>query len=393
MREEKDIEIISLLEKEIPDYEIHGIHALDINMLDKIIEYMLGRVGNNNNSSQFTGEELVGFFLGQEPDDKGRLITDYLNFSFVEIEAIHDFIQWAFPTSKPSQFNLRAPLIKEGFAETFQNNSLALNNYCLMCHRYLSHIGFNCKGTYCKNCEIYEEDGHRMEYWKIPTHNLLRITRMLQSLCEVGNHNCSRKVYEALLLKKEKENARLSYETLRFWKETQDKNDTNIDISDVSSINDLRFWALRTYYKYRIENSIRLGHAHSLLHWDNVYKNGKLLIDDEVNAKVLAAFAYTHDVFRQNDDHDPDHGLRAANMIATIRDTYLKFLDDDEFLLLHDACELHTIVQKTDNATINACFDADRLDLGRVGIIPDPNLMATEKGARIASEIKNTSND
>lgn len=39
---------------------------------------------------------------------------------------------------------------------------------------------------------------------------------------------------------------------------------------------------------------------------------------------------------------------------------------------------------KTGDPTIDACFDADRLDLGRVGIIPDPGRLATEKGKELA---------
>ena len=39
------------------------------------------------------------------------------------------------------------------------------------------------------------------------------------------------------------------------------------------------------------------------------------------------------------------------------------------------------------NPTIDACFDADRLDLGRVGITPDPNRMATEKGKEMAKNL------
>ena len=36
------------------------------------------------------------------------------------------------------------------------------------------------------------------------------------------------------------------------------------------------------------------------------------------------------------------------------------------------------------NATIDVCFDADRLDLGRVGILPEPEKMATKQGAYFA---------
>ena len=37
--------------------------------------------------------------------------------------------------------------------------------------------------------------------------------------------------------------------------------------------------------------------------------------------------------------------------------------------------------------TVDVCFDADRLDLGRVGIAPNPKLMATEQGAFYAANI------
>ena len=51
------------------------------------------------------------------------------------------------------------------------------------------------------------------------------------------------------------------------------------------------------------------------------------------------------------------------------------------------ACRLHTTTMKTGDPTIDACFDADRLDLWRAGITPDPEKLATEKGKQIA---KNT---
>ena len=42
------------------------------------------------------------------------------------------------------------------------------------------------------------------------------------------------------------------------------------------------------------------------------------------------------------------------------------------------------VTSQTGNPTIDACFDSDRLDLWRVGIIPDPDRLATEKGKEIA---------
>ena len=127
-----------------------------------------------------------------------------------------------------------------------------------------------------------------------------------------------------------------------------------------------------------------LGSLHGISHWDRVYENGKNLITPDVNPLVIALFAYLHDSRRTNDGEDIEHGKRAAEWIDTLRDTYLVSVTDDDIELLKQACRLHTIVEKTGNPTIDACFDADRLDLWRVGIIPDPNRLATERGKIIA---------
>jgi hypothetical protein len=48
---------------------------------------------------------------------------------------------------------------------------------------------------------------------------------------------------------------------------------------------------------------------------------------------------------------------------------------------------LHENPRQTGNATIDICLDADRLDLTRLGIYPDPETMVTEKGALLAAEL------
>ena len=67
-----------------------------------------------------------------------------------------------------------------------------------------------------------------------------------------------------------------------------------------------------------------------------------------------------------------------------MRETYLAEVSDEEMELLKEACRLHTTTHRTGNPTIDACFDADRLDLWRVGITPDPEHLATEIGKEIA---------
>ena len=137
----------------------------------------------------------------------------------------------------------------------------------------------------------------------------------------------------------------------------------------------------------------KLGEMHGLPHWQRVERNGILLssvdgrIREEINIKVVRFFAYLHDKCRIDNWKDIEHGVRAADMLLTIKDTILKDFTDEEFSLLERACRFHTTERRTGNPTIDVCFDADRLDLGRVGIVPNPKLMATEQGAYYAAKI------
>ena len=127
-----------------------------------------------------------------------------------------------------------------------------------------------------------------------------------------------------------------------------------------------------------------LGALHGIRHWDRVYENGQKLLTPDTNPLVIGLFAYLHDSCRIDDGEDLYHGKRAADWIETLRGTYLKDVSNEEIELLQEACRLHTTKLKTGNPTIDACFDSDRLDLWRVGIIPDPARLSTEKGKEIA---------
>ena len=136
-----------------------------------------------------------------------------------------------------------------------------------------------------------------------------------------------------------------------------------------------------------VHSSWTLGGEHGLKHWDRVYNNGQKLLTHmtpEVHSIVVELFAYLHDSCREDNFEDLHHGERAAEWIKTLRHSYLKDLSDEDFDLLYDACRLHTTTSKTGNPTIDACFDADRLDLRRVGIMPNPKRMATKIGAQLA---------
>ena len=133
-----------------------------------------------------------------------------------------------------------------------------------------------------------------------------------------------------------------------------------------------------------VHSQWKLDYVHGLEHWDRVYQNGQKLLTPKVHTIVVELFAYLHDSCREDDFEDIHHGERAAEWIKTLRSTYLKELSEEDFQLLSDACRFHTTASKTSDPTIDACFDADRLDLWRVGVIPNPKRMATKIGAQLA---------
>jgi uncharacterized protein len=117
---------------------------------------------------------------------------------------------------------------------------------------------------------------------------------------------------------------------------------------------------------------------HGAAHWARVRVNGlQLARTTGANVKVVELFAFLHDAQRQNDRRDLEHGERAAGLARELNGQLFS-LDRSELLLLEHACREHSNGGLEADVTIQTCWDADRLDLGRVGKHPDPRFLCTE---------------
>jgi uncharacterized protein len=124
------------------------------------------------------------------------------------------------------------------------------------------------------------------------------------------------------------------------------------------------------------------GGFHGVAHWARVLENGlRLAGETGADVEIVRLFALLHDSRRVNEDTDPDHGPRAAEFAETLRGRLFD-LPDPEFRLLHRACAGHTHELTHPDVTVQTCWDADRLDLGRVGITPHPSRLCTEVAKR-----------
>lgn len=119
---------------------------------------------------------------------------------------------------------------------------------------------------------------------------------------------------------------------------------------------------------------------HGLPHWQRVYRNGLRIadVDPRVDRKVVSYFAYLHDSQREDEWEDLMHGVRGADYVIQLRlHGHLDALTADQELLLRAAVCDHSRGFVTSDPTIQACWDADRLDLPRIGIKPDPKFLGS----------------
>jgi uncharacterized protein len=118
--------------------------------------------------------------------------------------------------------------------------------------------------------------------------------------------------------------------------------------------------------------------VHGLAHWARVLETGLRLAEKTgADPEVVRLFAVFHDARRINEGWDQGHGRRGAELAASLRGTGFR-LPGDKFDLLYAACVYHTDGLTDGDATVQTCWDADRLDLGRVGIAPKRKFLGTE---------------
>lgn len=108
---------------------------------------------------------------------------------------------------------------------------------------------------------------------------------------------------------------------------------------------------------------------HGPRHWEQVEKNAVMLGEHTLGCdmEVARLFALLHDCKRRNEGKDPEHGARAAEFAQELSARGLLGLDAARLATLKHAMIHHNGGQVSSDPTIGVCWDADRLDLPRVG--------------------------
>jgi len=122
---------------------------------------------------------------------------------------------------------------------------------------------------------------------------------------------------------------------------------------------------------------------HGINHWLKVYQNCLMLAEHyEVSSEVFELFSLLHDSKREDEYTDINHGKRAAlfvNDLIKEEKIIISKLDKKRLIF---ACSNHTKINKNakiyQDIIVQICIDADRLDIGRVGIEPDKKYFQTQ---------------
>ncbi len=120
-----------------------------------------------------------------------------------------------------------------------------------------------------------------------------------------------------------------------------------------------------------VEDQFTLGKItlHGPDHWQRVEAFGLALAPvTGADVELVRLFALLHDGWRHHEGHDPDHGRRAAEQVASTLQGRFFTLPPLRLALLTEALEDHPFGHLHTDPTIGTCWDADRLDLGRAGV-------------------------
>lgn len=121
---------------------------------------------------------------------------------------------------------------------------------------------------------------------------------------------------------------------------------------------------------------------HGPSHWQNVFKNGFEIAksNSKIDLELVYLFSIIHDSKRENESIDSEHGARAANSLSLLTKLKLIDLNQNNFKLLEYAIRFHEKGKISNDINIGCCWDSDRLDLFRVGIIPSKKYLSTNEG-------------
>ena len=146
---------------------------------------------------------LVDFHLGTAPDDHGRTFDAILAHDDEWLEYTHNFIQWLFPLTRISGANPTAPTLDAVQIAEFRSNPALQKQLLHALDRMLDFYGLARSASRIGKAPGWAQ---RKSLWFThPSHNHLRITRILKCLNMLALREEAHMLYDCLVTLKETE--------------------------------------------------------------------------------------------------------------------------------------------------------------------------------------------
>lgn len=143
---------------------------------------------------------IHAFLTVRGPDGSGRNLSDVLRFDDVQLEGVHDYIQWLFPLREPSRAVSGAPVLGETEAEAIRRDRLA-------------QAGLHAARVRMMRFYV-QTHGWLTAY----DHNHLRITRILTSLRDLVGLDEAKAFYEDILRLNDAAGSPVNPGSLDYWR-------------------------------------------------------------------------------------------------------------------------------------------------------------------------------
>lgn len=164
---------------------------------------------------------VVRFYLGTGTDARGRRIEEIWGWDDVELERVHDYIQWLFPLRASSRFNAAAPVLTPADVEKFKVSDVLRSRLTTSLLRMLRFYGLQLRSAADGDAlvDTGEAWADRCRRWlERGNHNHLRLTRIMTSTDLLGLHEEAAALQRCLLAIGELHPTAISIDTLRYWR-------------------------------------------------------------------------------------------------------------------------------------------------------------------------------
>jgi hypothetical protein len=167
--------------------------------------------------------QIIGFYSGTDPDLRGRYVQEIQAWPDDQLETAHDYIQWLFPLSEKSGFNVAAPVLTRESIQEFRTQPDLQQKLRGSFLRMMTFYGFETR--FGKQITVTRAPNFAAKAtgWLSPgNHNHLRITRILRCLTVLGLEaeakaffGCLSGVYDD---EQSKPMPAISEDTMQYWR-------------------------------------------------------------------------------------------------------------------------------------------------------------------------------